>query len=179
MVAHKTTIRLSPELTKTFQEEVSEEAGKLRGAQNESFNEAVLLWLGYKGRKQVVSVATAEGSEPIALERVESSLSNFLKEGWSELKGMTIRALFTRIKPSDTVSILRPFKKMNLKEIKYTSKFGEVVKLSNINEISNLTETEEGTFALKFDAGAGKEYQLFASESQIDLQCVREAVPFF
>ena len=44
----KTTLRIRKDVFGTFQETVEEEWGKLKGAQNEALNEAVLLWLAYK-----------------------------------------------------------------------------------------------------------------------------------
>jgi len=44
----KTTLRIRKDVFETFQETVEEEWGKLKGAQNEALNEAVLLWLAYK-----------------------------------------------------------------------------------------------------------------------------------
>ncbi|MDG6995216.1 MAG: hypothetical protein JRN52_04760 [Nitrososphaerota archaeon] len=179
MQSLKTTIRLSPEISKLFQSKVTAEAGKLKGAQNEKLNEAALLWLGYKGVKHVVSVTTIEeGSKPVTIEHVESIFTKFLRNGWKESTGITVRALFSRIQPKETATILRAFKKFPKKEIKYVSKFGEEVKFENIDDITRMSEAEEGNFVLRFDAGNSNEYQIFATDLGIALQCTRELVPF-
>ncbi|OYT46505.1 hypothetical protein B6U84_00245 [Candidatus Bathyarchaeota archaeon ex4484_40] len=53
----KTSIRLDEDVLRMFQSSVIEEFGKLKGAQNEAFREAVLLWLAYKRGEPVVVLA--------------------------------------------------------------------------------------------------------------------------
>src|SRR5208282_2018766 len=51
-----TSVRMDEDVLSLFQEVVRRHAGKLKGAQSEAMNEAVLLWLAHKGEMNAISI---------------------------------------------------------------------------------------------------------------------------
>ncbi len=174
----KTTLRIEPSLLEMFQKKVESMAGKLKGAQNDALNEAVLLWIGYRGEEKVVSVATKEGTRVEKMTEVKEMMYEFVRQGWDEGRGVSAKALFAPIENSEIVGMLEPFKGFRLVDVKFVADgSGEETKLQNTEEISESHRTD-GTFSIRFDAGQGREFQVWASRYGIDVQCGRELVPF-
>jgi hypothetical protein len=174
----KTTLRIEPDLLSKFQRKVESAAGKLKGAQNEALNEAVLLWIGYRGEEKVVSVATKRGSRVMRMEGAKDVIEDLVRDGWDEGRGASVKALFAPIENSEIVEILSPFKGFRCIEVKFTADgSGEETKLHGVEEIPE-THRIDGTFLIRYDAGGGREFQVWASRYGIDVQCGREFVPF-
>jgi hypothetical protein len=166
----KTTLRIEPSLLETFQKKVESMAGKLKGAQNDALNEAVLLWIGYRGEEKVVSVATREGTKVVKLAEVKGMLDEFVRQGWDEGRGVSVKALFAPIENAEMVEMLEPFKGFRLVDVKFVADgSGEETKLQNAEEISESHRTD-GTFSVRYDEGQGREFQIWASRYGIDVQ---------
>jgi len=173
----KTTLRIEPDLLKKFQKKVESVAGKLKGAQNEALNEAVLLWIGYRGEEKVVSVAAKQRSRVIRMEEAKDVIEELVRDGWDESRGASMKALFAPIENSEIVEILSPFKGFRCIEVKFTADgSGEETKLHGVEDIPN-THRTDGTFLIRYDAGRGREFHVWASRYGIDIQCGREFVP--
>ena len=101
----KTTFRGAPEVFDTFQEAVMGEWGKLKGAQNEAINEAVLLWLAYKKDIPVAILNhSATGRKEVILQgkvsnRIAESLANPLENVgvWPVGKGWFVRSVYVEV----------------------------------------------------------------------------------
>jgi hypothetical protein len=159
----KTTLRIEPSLLETFQKKVESTAGKLKGAQNDALNEAVLLWIGYRGEEKVVSVATKEGTKVVKLVEVKGMLDGFVRQGWDEGRGVSVKALFAPIENAEIVEMLVSLKEFKLVDVKFVADGnGEEMKLQNAEEISEAHRTDGGFF-VRFGGGVGREFQLWAS----------------
>ena len=88
----KTTLQVEDELLREFQEAVTEEFGKLKGAQSEALNEAMKLWLAFRGKKRFFTIIGPQGVRVAGLKEAVDELVNALREG-------RVQAADTRIVP--------------------------------------------------------------------------------
>jgi hypothetical protein len=82
--ASMTSVRIDDDLLSLFQDVVRRHAGKLKGAQSDAVNEAVLLWLAHKGETIAISL-TVDGRERVIAPR------DFVGSIQKALEGSTIR----------------------------------------------------------------------------------------
>jgi hypothetical protein len=117
----KTSIRLPEELLDAFQSAVKEEWGKLKGAQNDAFSEAVLLWLSHKKSLPVVMIKDAgSGRKYVVLaSQLEENLLELFKGQRPQLGivpiatsrfpvgiiSISVQILLSKLGPPKTVSI--------------------------------------------------------------------------
>lgn len=75
----KTTLQVDTKLLEEFQDVVTKEYGKLKGAQSEALAEAVKLWLAFRGRRRYFAHAGAQ-VKVLTLDEVRAALEKAAKE---------------------------------------------------------------------------------------------------
>lgn len=95
MNASMTSVRMNEDVLSLFQEVIRRQKRKLKGAQSEAINEAVLLWLAHKGEMNAVSF-TLEGDEYVL------ALPDFIDRFQTALKGKPVRCTARLLGPGAT-----------------------------------------------------------------------------
>jgi hypothetical protein len=90
-----TSVRINEDVLSLFQEVIRRKKRKLKGAQSEAVNEAVLLWLAHKGEMNAVSFT-------VELDEYVLSLPDFIERLQTTLKGKSVRCTARLLGPAAT-----------------------------------------------------------------------------
>ena len=102
----KTTLQIDDGLLKSFQEAVLREHGKLKGAQSEALEEAVKLWLAFKGVKRFFAIVDSSTAKIVDFEHVREAIINALREGKVRMAETLVFPLFDVFDDREDLSVL-------------------------------------------------------------------------
>ena len=102
----KTTLQIDDVLLERFQEAVLREHGKLKGAQSEALEEAVKLWLAFKGVKRYFAIIDSNSAKIADLEHVKKAVINALRERKVQRAETLVFPLFDSFDREDLTGLL-------------------------------------------------------------------------